>query len=100
MCYHGFFFLMIRRPPRSTLDRSSAASDVYKRQGHSVAVGQPGFIEFGAGLDELGCLIGVHESRCKKNEVAVRRASYCPPLGGEPFISILTTELLSISRTN
>ena len=27
-----FFFLMIRRPPRSTLDRSAAASDVYKRQ--------------------------------------------------------------------
>src|SRR5678810_1100887 len=25
---------MIRRPPRSTLDRSSAASDVYKRQHH------------------------------------------------------------------
>ena len=31
--YFHFFFLMIRRPPRSTLDRSSAASDVYKRQG-------------------------------------------------------------------
>src|SRR5678816_4707380 len=31
---------MIRRPPRSTLDRSSAASDVYKRQAliHSLAV--------------------------------------------------------------
>src|SRR5678810_785728 len=28
---------MIRRPPRSTLDRSSAASDVYKRQGHTIA---------------------------------------------------------------
>src|SRR5678816_4338404 len=27
---------MIRRPPRSTLDRSSAASDVYKRQVHEV----------------------------------------------------------------
>ena len=26
-------FLMIRRPPRSTLSSSSAASDVYKRQG-------------------------------------------------------------------
>ena len=26
------FFLMIRRPPRSTLSPSSAASDVYKRQ--------------------------------------------------------------------
>src|SRR5664280_1435901 len=25
---------MIRRPPRSTLSSSSAASDVYKRQGH------------------------------------------------------------------
>ena len=31
-----FFFLMIRRPPRSTLDRSSAASDVYKRQEYTV----------------------------------------------------------------
>ena len=30
--YSFVFFLMIRRPPRSTLDRSSAASDVYKRQ--------------------------------------------------------------------
>ena len=28
----NFFFLMIRRPPRSTLSSSSAASDVYKRQ--------------------------------------------------------------------
>eukprot|EP00825_Cyclidium_porcatum_P037654 TRINITY_DN4198_c0_g1_i9.p1 TRINITY_DN4198_c0_g1~~TRINITY_DN4198_c0_g1_i9.p1 ORF type:complete len:137 (-),score=48.67 TRINITY_DN4198_c0_g1_i9:69-479(-) len=28
-----FFFLMIRRPPRSTHCISSAASDVYKRQG-------------------------------------------------------------------
>eukprot|EP00657_Telonema_sp_P-1_P007648 TRINITY_DN27716_c0_g1_i1.p1 TRINITY_DN27716_c0_g1~~TRINITY_DN27716_c0_g1_i1.p1 ORF type:complete len:120 (-),score=36.66 TRINITY_DN27716_c0_g1_i1:90-449(-) len=27
-----FFFLMKRRPPRSTQSRSSAASDVYKRQ--------------------------------------------------------------------
>ena len=32
MSSNSFFFLMIRRPPRSTLDRSSAASDVYKRQ--------------------------------------------------------------------
>ena len=32
-----FFFLMIRRPPRSTLDRSSAASDVYKRQAGAMA---------------------------------------------------------------
>ena len=31
-----FFFLMIRRPPRSTQSRSSAASDVYKRQNTSI----------------------------------------------------------------
>ena len=30
---------MIRRPPRSTLDRSSAASDVYKRQGNTLENG-------------------------------------------------------------
>ena len=29
---------MIRRPPRSTLDRSSAASDVYKRQADLMAM--------------------------------------------------------------
>ena len=33
------FFVMIRRPPRSTLDRSSAASDVYKRQDEDWAQG-------------------------------------------------------------
>eukprot|EP00831_Metopus_contortus_P013048 TRINITY_DN15264_c0_g1_i3.p1 TRINITY_DN15264_c0_g1~~TRINITY_DN15264_c0_g1_i3.p1 ORF type:complete len:146 (+),score=29.32 TRINITY_DN15264_c0_g1_i3:24-461(+) len=36
LSFHGyfcFFFLMIRRPPRSTQGVSSAASDVYKRQG-------------------------------------------------------------------
>eukprot|EP00825_Cyclidium_porcatum_P012380 TRINITY_DN1645_c0_g1_i1.p2 TRINITY_DN1645_c0_g1~~TRINITY_DN1645_c0_g1_i1.p2 ORF type:complete len:221 (+),score=9.55 TRINITY_DN1645_c0_g1_i1:3-665(+) len=32
-CFLFFFFLMIRRPPRSTHCISSAASDVYKRQG-------------------------------------------------------------------
>src|SRR5450756_3027119 len=31
---------MIRRPPRSTQSRSSAASDVYKRQGAEVLVHQ------------------------------------------------------------
>src|SRR5678816_3406925 len=31
---------MIRRPPRSTLDRSSAASDVYKRQASNTPTGR------------------------------------------------------------
>ena len=33
---------MIRRPPRSTLDRSSAASDVYKRQAANYYASPPG----------------------------------------------------------
>ena len=48
-----FFFLMIRRPPRSTLDRSSAASDVYKRQ----AEGQPGD-NATTGIWEFGSPVG------------------------------------------
>eukprot|EP00828_Plagiopyla_frontata_P045660 TRINITY_DN7879_c0_g1_i1.p1 TRINITY_DN7879_c0_g1~~TRINITY_DN7879_c0_g1_i1.p1 ORF type:complete len:174 (-),score=38.81 TRINITY_DN7879_c0_g1_i1:65-586(-) len=32
------FFLMIRRPPRSTLSSSSAASDVYKRQEEALKI--------------------------------------------------------------
>ena len=55
---------MIRRPPRSTLDRSSAASDVYKRQGRhgggrlrAVDFAQPG-TELVAGI-ELAQGIGV-----------------------------------------
>eukprot|EP00657_Telonema_sp_P-1_P003438 TRINITY_DN1827_c0_g1_i6.p1 TRINITY_DN1827_c0_g1~~TRINITY_DN1827_c0_g1_i6.p1 ORF type:complete len:105 (-),score=49.10 TRINITY_DN1827_c0_g1_i6:7-321(-) len=36
---------MIRRPPRSTQSRSSAASDVYKRQGINA--------EYGAGIAQL-----------------------------------------------
>eukprot|EP00657_Telonema_sp_P-1_P007306 TRINITY_DN27095_c0_g1_i1.p1 TRINITY_DN27095_c0_g1~~TRINITY_DN27095_c0_g1_i1.p1 ORF type:complete len:172 (-),score=84.03 TRINITY_DN27095_c0_g1_i1:142-657(-) len=38
-----FFFLMIRRPPRSTQSRSSAASDVYKRQLRATASNKAAF---------------------------------------------------------
>src|SRR5678815_2120784 len=43
---------MIRRPPRSTLDRSSAASDVYKRQLHDRIWTE--WQRMGAGLDARG----------------------------------------------
>src|SRR5678815_4045038 len=44
---------MIRRPPRSTLDRSSAASDVYKRQLlHKEGVQGP-YVMVGASLGSL-----------------------------------------------
>ena len=49
---------MIRRPPRSTLDRSSAASDVYKRQVNedcstSPAAAYATIISAGAGETDL-----------------------------------------------
>ena len=49
------FFLMIRRPPRSTQSRSSAASDVYKRQvggGEAHRAGFAGSVECGFGQVE------------------------------------------------
>eukprot|EP00656_Telonema_subtile_P010660 TRINITY_DN15172_c0_g1_i1.p1 TRINITY_DN15172_c0_g1~~TRINITY_DN15172_c0_g1_i1.p1 ORF type:complete len:338 (-),score=93.38 TRINITY_DN15172_c0_g1_i1:172-1185(-) len=42
-----FFFLRIRRPPRSTLSSSSAASDVYKRQVSTQSTGIRNRIEMG-----------------------------------------------------
>src|SRR5450756_2729714 len=39
---------MIRRPPRSTQSRSSAASDVYKRQKHEFAMYDRYWLDFGA----------------------------------------------------
>ena len=59
-----FFFLMMRRPPRSTLDRSSAASDVYKRQATHGDNGTNVLCEVGnsnGGSDHVEC--GVY-SRC------------------------------------
>ena len=65
---------MIPRPPRSTLDRSSAASDVYKRQGLAsglgfgwiTALGVPGavrsmlapFTALGSGLEWIAYRAG------------------------------------------
>ena len=62
-----FFFLMIRRPPRSTLDRSSAASDVYKRQALQVA-------ENG----EAGSELALHgEGRCVAGKQVANLAGAC-----------------------
>ena len=46
---------MIRRPPRSTLDRSSAASDVYKRQTWFREMWAPGIA---AGITKAADLAG------------------------------------------
>ena len=49
---------MIRRPPRSTLDRSSAASDVYKRQGDDLDAGLDQVVPV---LDALGVARAHHQ---------------------------------------
>ena len=54
LCARFFFFLMIRRPPRSTLDRSSAASDVYKRQGYKSPIEYPELFLHTHQLDLVG----------------------------------------------
>src|SRR5680860_1348751 len=46
---------MIRRPPRSTQSRSSAASDVYKRQGSGRASGSHPVRITGGGIPARGC---------------------------------------------
>eukprot|EP00658_Telonema_sp_P-2_P032719 TRINITY_DN24154_c0_g1_i2.p1 TRINITY_DN24154_c0_g1~~TRINITY_DN24154_c0_g1_i2.p1 ORF type:complete len:129 (+),score=33.35 TRINITY_DN24154_c0_g1_i2:68-454(+) len=55
---------MIRRPPRSTLSSSSAASDVYKRQEEDSA---PGFGPGGLSLDGSVCVLVLF--RVEKNQI-------------------------------
>ena len=52
-----FFFLRIRRPPRSTQSSASAASEVYKRQGKDTGKRHPTIgnnVMIGAGAKVLG----------------------------------------------
>ena len=61
-------FLRIRLPPRSTRSRSSAASDVYKRQDAQVLLGQDvlqqGYLYLGlSGAVDPSTVSGAHEIR-------------------------------------
>ena len=53
-------FLMIRRPPRSTQSRSSAASDVYKRQ---ELTSQYDIIDFELGVKITGAGFPVYKNK-------------------------------------
>src|SRR5678815_5175654 len=86
---------MIRRPPRSTLDRSSAASDVYKRQLLHRAVLEPGvvvvraedaaaelrvFVERGLGRVRLDLVVLVALAREDDDVVRLQRIDRAPEL--------------------
>ena len=74
------FFLMIRRPPRSTLDRSSAASDVYKRQHLRTALAAVNAVEAGkiaaACSDKLKIPERIHAARVSAVKQALNAVSY------------------------
>src|SRR5678816_2018913 len=72
---------MIRRPPRSTLDRSSAASDVYKRQltHRSIAIPDSSTIEItvSRGRDAaVHCDGQAHFDLAEGDRVTARRAPH------------------------
>ena len=71
---------MIRRPPRSTLDRSSAASDVYKRQ----VINHPILNEFLIGDNEKAFL--------NDNQVKIRNCNLISDA------TLLTTDHLNINK--
>ena len=70
---------MIRRPPRSTLDRSSAASDVYKRQdddflaGVVDVVGRHGIVAYSGagGLAEISAPGAVSYTHLRAHETVL-----------------------------
>ena len=68
---------MIRRPPRSTLDRSSAASDVYKRQGGTFLV--EGGVLNGAGY-ESGCYVRPCIAEVENSYKIVQHETFAPIL--------------------
>eukprot|EP00658_Telonema_sp_P-2_P070717 TRINITY_DN6012_c0_g1_i3.p2 TRINITY_DN6012_c0_g1~~TRINITY_DN6012_c0_g1_i3.p2 ORF type:complete len:118 (+),score=38.31 TRINITY_DN6012_c0_g1_i3:123-476(+) len=81
---------MIRRPPRSTLSSSSAASDVYKRQA---------FKEASAWLMDPANLSDARVEQAKLNLFAVVDAPNSPDsFGGDQFLSLTSVEVLQRNR--
>src|SRR5678809_1416970 len=70
---------MIRRPPRSTLDRSSAASDVYKRQ-----VAASGPASAAATFEDTIAQRVVACTGCHGKEGRAAPDGYYPRIAGKP----------------
>ena len=86
---------MIRRPPRSTLDRSSAASDVYKRQqkGRIVVVVDPQ-PEPGAQVLDLGAVEKTLPARDLVGNLRLAPVSYTHLRAHETVLDLVCRLLL------
>src|SRR5665811_616552 len=80
---------MIRQPPRSTRVRSSAASDVYKRQGHHRAQDLP---HRGPGVETVGDARGETDRRGWARRGARRPAGPASVLGAAVSETLLTVD--------
>ena len=75
---------MLRRPPRSTLDRSAAASEVYKRQAHRAVVGAE-HVGVDGGVDHARPQVGRDEEVVEPPaDVLLAREGYLRPPGIGP----------------
>ena len=84
---------MIRRPPRSTLDRSSAASDVYKRQPVDAAGGR-------VGGHELAHRETDEQDEGRDDRPAPRAVSYTHLRAHETVLDIVCRLLLEKKKHN
>ena len=84
---------MIRRPPRSTLDRSSAASDVYKRQARTKAMKKNI-------LEELPGIGPVTRKNLLKLAGSVDAVSYTHLRAHETVLDLVCRLLLEKKNTN
>ena len=83
---------MIRRPPRSTLDRSSAASDVYKRQDERRA----GLDHVGFAVDNRGAL---DDWQARLADQGVEPVSYTHLRAHETVLDLVCRLLLEKKKT-
>src|SRR5678816_2230846 len=95
---------MIRRPPRSTLDRSSAASDVYKRQELPLSYGGMSSCERKQRVTEALERVGMaHRAKHLPSQLSggqQQRVAVARAVGGQPSILLADEPTGNLDSTN